>query len=105
MREALVPSLITQPLIENSVKHAIARSSSAVELAISARKLGDQLELIVADRGGDAVVSSNKGAHLGLRNVSERIATYYGERGSLRAEASAGGGFENRIIVPLELRP
>lgn len=104
VRDALVPSLITQPLIENSVKYAIARSSSPVELAIRARKIGDQLELIVADRGGDAAVSSTKGAHLGLRNVTERISTYYGERGNLRAGAAAEGGFENRITVPLELR-
>ena len=104
VRDALVPSLITQPLIENSVKYAIARSNSPVELAISARKLGDQLELVVADRGGDAAVNSNKGAHLGLRNVTERISTYYGERGSLRAGAAPDGGFENRITVPLERR-
>ena len=104
VRDALVPSLITQPLIENSVKYAIARSNSPVELAISARRLGDQLELIVADRGGDAEVSASKGAHLGLRNVTERISAHYGERGSLRAGPSAAGGFENRITVPLELR-
>lgn len=104
VREALVPSLITQPLIENSVKYAIARSTSPVELAIRARRLGDQLELVIADRGGDAAACSSKGARLGLRNVTERISIHYGERGSLRAEPCPGGGFENRITVPLELR-
>jgi len=98
-----VPSLITQPLIENSVKYAIARSTRPVELAITARQLDGQLELIVADRGGDAEATHNKGAHLGLRNVAERISTYYGDRGRLSAERH-DGGFQNRILVPLELR-
>jgi two-component system, LytTR family, sensor kinase len=103
VRDALVPSLITQPLIENSVKYAIARSTRPVELAISARQFDGQLELIVADRGGDAEAAPNKGAHLGLRNVAERISTYYGDRGRLSAEP-LDGGFQNRILVPLELR-
>jgi two-component system, LytTR family, sensor kinase len=104
LRMALVPSLITQPLIENSVKYAVAKSTRPVELAIVARRLDAQLELIVADSGGDAGVMSNKGARLGLRNVAERIHTHYGNRANISAEACADGGFRNRIVIPLEVR-
>jgi two-component sensor histidine kinase len=104
LRTALVPGLVTQPLIENSVKYAVARSTRPVELAITARRLDDQLELIIADSGGDASETANKGARLGLRNVAERIHTHYGNRGNVCAEACAGGGFRNRILLPLDLR-
>lgn len=101
---ALVPSLITQPLIENSIKYAVARSTRPVELAIIARKRGLQLELIVADSGGDGHEPAGKGACLGLRNVAERIRMHYGDRGTLSAAASAAGGFRNQILIPVETR-
>jgi len=104
LQAALVPSLVTQPLIENSVKYAVAKSTRPVELTITARRLDDQLQLIVADSGGDSGANPDKGAKLGLRNVAERIHTHYGNRGNVYAEACPGGGFRNRILVPLELR-
>jgi len=103
LRAALVPSLITQPLIENSVKYAVARSTRPGELAITARRLGDQLELVVADSGADDGGGSDKGACLGLRNVADRIREHYGEHGTLTAEPRADGGFTNRLLIPMEL--
>jgi LytS/YehU family sensor histidine kinase len=100
----LVPSLVTQPLIENSVKYAVAKSSRNVELTIVAEQFDDHLQLVVADSGGDAGETSNKGARLGLRNVAERIQAHYGSRGNISAEACAGGGFRNLIVIPLERR-
>jgi LytS/YehU family sensor histidine kinase len=104
LRGALVPSLVTQPLIENSVKYAVARSTRPVELSIVACRIDDQIELVIADSGGDASEASNKGARLGLRNVAERIHEHYGSRGNVTAEASPSGGFLNRIVLPLETR-
>jgi len=100
LETSLVPSLITQPLIENSIKYAVARSTRPVELAITARRSNDQLEVIVADSGGDALEAGKGGACLGLRNVADRIRAHYGDRGSLSAETGAAG-FRNRIVVPL----
>lgn len=103
LRNALVPSLITQPLVENSIKYAVAKSTAPVELCLAAKTVGDQLELVVADTGGDAGPVQLKGARLGLRNVAERVRMHYGERGRFTAEAIAGGGFRNIVTVPLEL--
>lgn len=103
LRPLLVPSLITQPLIENSVKHAVARSTRPVELVISARSVGNQLELVVADTGSDSAETGKTGVRLGLRNVTERLHTHYGARASLVIESSAGG-FCNRILLPMERR-
>ena len=68
-----MPSLITQPLIENTIKYAVARSTEAVDLRISAAAHEHQLEILIEDNGGNARNSSPKGARLGLRNVIERL--------------------------------
>src|SRR5262249_49972768 len=102
LEASLVPSLITQPLIENSIKYAVARSTQPVELEISARRLNDQLEISVEAGGGDGWRTGNGGACLGLKNVADRIHAHYGDDGSLSAEATATG-FSNRILVPLRL--
>lgn len=104
LRAALIPSLITQPLIENTIKYAVARSNRPVELTIAARKLSGQLELVVADDGGDAREPVKKGACLGLRNVADRLREHYGDRGSLTIEPLENGGFLNRIVLPVQLR-
>lgn len=101
---ALVPSLITQPLIENSIKYAIAQSASPVELKIAARSIGDRFELIVTDSGGDARPPSSNGVSMGLRNVSERLRMQFGDEAALVAEADPAGGFRNVITSPLRTR-
>lgn len=102
LKLALVPSLITQPLIENTIKYGVARSTRPVALSISARRAGGQLELIVADSGGDAEPAPAKSASLGLLNVAERMRMHYGEAGALIAGPDSAGGFRNRLTAPLQ---
>lgn len=101
LQGALVPSLIAQPLIENSVKHAVAHSTEAVELRIAARASGDRLELVIEDSGGNAPDSSAKGGHLGLSNIRERLAVHYGSDARLETGPTPKGGFRNLISLPL----
>jgi two-component system LytT family sensor kinase len=101
LQEALVPSLIAQPLIENSVKHAVAQSTETVDLRISAAGLGDCLELVIEDSGGNAPQTPAKGGHLGLSNVSERLAVHYGDRARAETGPTSRGGFRNVIRLPL----
>jgi len=101
LQGALVPSLIAQPLIENSVKHAVAHSTEAVELRIAATASEDLLELVIEDSGGNAPNGSPKGGHLGLNNISERLAVHYGSDARLEAGPTPTGGFRNLISLPL----
>lgn len=101
LRDVLVPSLITQPLIENSIKYAVAGSISPVELRITANAEGDRLALTIEDCGGDSERSVTKGSSLGLANVAERIKAHFGERAELEVGALPGGGFRNRLLVPI----
>ena len=101
LQGALVPSLIAQPLIENSVKHAVAHSTEAVELRIAASASKDRLELVIEDSGGNAPDSSTKGGHLGLSNIRERLAVHYGSDARLETGPTPKGGFRNLISLPL----
>ncbi|GBL05581.1 sensor histidine kinase [Glaciecola sp. KUL10] len=81
----LVPSLLLQPLVENSIKYAIAKMVKDGEIQISARVVGNRLCLSVADNGPDAseILVDNKLVlqedrnGVGIRNIKERLRVLY----------------------------
>jgi len=101
LRNALVPSLITQPLIENSIKYAVARSTEPVQVSISAAAQDGRLELTVEDDGGNAENGSIKSSRTGLSNVAERLQAHYGDGARLMAAGKEAGGFRNVVSLPL----
>jgi two-component system LytT family sensor kinase len=105
LSQALVPSLIIQPLIENSVKHAVARSTAPVEIRLAAAARNGRLELVVEDNGGNAELGPARGTHVGLSNVSERLSVHYDGEARLESCADGKGGFRNVIGLPLRFAP
>ena len=104
LRGALVPNLIIQPLVENSIKHGVARSSSEVEIGISVIEEDGRLAIIVSDSGvqGDGQRSA-RSFGVGLRNTEARLRSFFGPTASLRVEARPDG-FLSRIELPLKTR-
>jgi signal transduction histidine kinase len=101
--DALVPTLVLQPLVENAIRHGVAAVRGPVELRICAERHGDELRVFVRDRGpGFNGSSRSAGDGLGLRNTRSRLATLYGPRGSLELGEVPGGGAEVRLRMPLE---
>ena len=100
--EARVPPLLLQPLVENAVKHGVARSEGPTRIAIRARIDGPMLDIVVED---DARTEGpgKQGEKVGLRNVAERMRSRFGEEARLVTEAIEGGGFRNSIRLPLRL--
>lgn len=80
-----VPGMILQPLVENSVKHAVAHSSAQITITLSAREEYDRLVVTVADNGPGAQDkdSSHAGHGIGLANVRERLEARFGDAASL----------------------
>lgn len=99
--KALVPNLIVQPLVENSIKYAVARSTSTVNLTISAESSTTELTLIVEDDGGNADDRPVKGSGVGLTNVAERLRLHFGEKARFSAGPKPGGGFRNLLVIPV----
>lgn len=100
VRDALVPNFLLQPLVENAVKHAVAPARKTVVISISARRDGDSIRIAVDDDGDTVgVMEGRSGGGLGLRNVQDRLAAMFGDRGVLRA-ARVGPGFRSEVILP-----
>ena len=76
LRQAAVPILILQPLVENAVRHGIARSASAGHVKVRARRTDERLELQVRNSGG---VATPVVEGIGLKNTRERLRTLYGD--------------------------
>lgn len=98
--EARVPALLLQPLVENAVKHGVARSEAPTSIRIAARLDGPVLEIVVEN---DARVEGrgSGGEKVGLRNVAERLRSRFGDGASLVVEDIPEGGFRNTLRIPL----
>jgi len=100
---ALVPSLILQPLVENSLKYAVAPREEGGRLRIIAQLADDRLKLAVADDGPGLPVGVElgEGRGVGFRNTRERLAALYGEHQTL-AVRFARPGLRLEITLPFE---
>jgi LytS/YehU family sensor histidine kinase len=97
---ARVPGLILQPLVENAVKHGVARSSRPVTIAIRARNGGGSIHLSVED-DAEANGADNRGEGVGLRNVRDRLVARFDGAASVTHGARDGGGFRVDLQIPL----
>jgi two-component system, LytTR family, sensor kinase len=97
----LVPQLILQPLLENSLRHGM-KSGSAMDLSIAAHREDGSLILQVSDNGsGLGMTEPGKVLGLGLSNIRDRLAQLYGERQQFSISNRNGGGAEVTLRVPL----
>jgi two-component system, LytTR family, sensor kinase len=97
---ARVPALLLQPLVENAVKHGVARAQTPTCIRILAGLDGPRVEIVVEN---DAQASGVRpgGENVGLRNVADRLRSRFGDEASLVSEPIAGGGFRNTLRIPL----
>jgi two-component system, LytTR family, sensor kinase len=93
----LVPTFILQPVVENAVRHGIARSRAPGTIDICASRDGSQLSLIVCDDGKGLPPEWEDGTSegLGLANTRARLAYMHGSASSLTVKR----GRENRGVV------
>lgn len=93
LEKLMIPKLLLQPLIENSISHGFSEQEKG-EILLSARKNKEQAVITVKDDGKGFEVNpleySGKGKHFGVYSVLHRLRVYYGEGGSLHYESSHG---------------
>jgi signal transduction histidine kinase len=102
LADALVPPMILQPLVENSMKHAVARTTGESRVDISAERRGDSLVLTVKDTGAEGATESQpvQSFGIGLKNVRSRLEQIYGDQYSLETDRNDAGGFAATIHLP-----
>ncbi len=101
VRNALVPNLVLQPIVENAMKHGVGQVASPVEgeIIIRARRVGDDLVITVADSGPGPGSGRERGG-VGLTNTNARLRELYGARYRVTLKAGAERGTEAEIVLP-----
>ncbi len=108
--DCLIPKLLVQPLVENSLMHGIDMDAGNGVITVVARRQGDTVCIQVEDNGAgmsadrirqimDSQTDDGR-PHLGVRNVHERIRLYYGEPWGLQIESTPGQGTRITLRIP-----
>jgi two-component system sensor histidine kinase AlgZ len=85
---ALVPTLLLQPLIENAIQHGIAATSAEGELTLHTKKRGMRLQIVIANSVDPAATTRGRGKGLGLQNSRERLSAMYAGEAALTIRES-----------------
>jgi two-component system LytT family sensor kinase len=98
--DVLVPRLLLQPLVENAIRHGIARRAGAGHVRVAAVRDGDRLRLTVEDDGA-GLGDPDKGHGIGLSNTRARLAQLYGSAAELELASGVQGGALVTVLIPL----
>jgi two-component system LytT family sensor kinase len=100
--DAPVPSLLLQPLVENAIRHGVARNRARTAVRISARRTGERLVVVVEDDGPGVRDPDAVKEGIGLSNTRSRLDRLYGGNGRLEISAGRSHGFTATITIPFE---
>lgn len=102
---ALVPNLITQPLVENAIRHGLASRAAPGLVSLTAERVGERLELRVCDDGvglpANWHLESNNG--VGLANTAARLRQLFGADFTLDVHNREPAGVEAFLSIPLKV--
>jgi two-component system, LytTR family, sensor kinase len=97
VRNALVPNLILQPIVENAMKHGVSQMTGVGTITLRARREGDALVVTVTD-SGPGPAGGEEG--VGLRNTNARLRELYGDAYQVTLRRAEHGGTEAEIVMP-----
>ncbi|MEO6387376.1 MAG: histidine kinase [Croceibacterium sp.] len=103
LEEAKVPGMILQPLVENSVKHAVAPTSGQIRISLAAREEYGRLVITVSDdgQGAPSAGKGGSGYGIGLANVRQRLAARFGAEARVVTGEMPGGGYFTELRMPI----
>jgi two-component system LytT family sensor kinase len=106
--DALVPSILLQPLIENSIKHGLEPRIHGGTVTLRSRLQGDRVSIEVADDGVGITARpetslSRGGNGIGMQNVRERLEVLYGRQARFTVVSNPGRGTLVSIELPANL--
>ena len=101
--DMVMPSMLLQPLVENSIKHGISPKVGGGQVTIRTQRIDHHVIIEVVDNGTGMTTTdlgSIRPDGIGLRNVDERLRVIYGENYHLKLESTPGEGTCARIEIP-----
>ena len=102
--DAIVPSLLLQPLVENAILHGIQPSIAGGTVRVVARRDGRWLHLVVDDDGVGLSATNGRAERVGLSNSRERLEKEFGDDQALEIGPADGAGTAVQIRIPWSTR-
>jgi two-component system LytT family sensor kinase len=99
--EVIVPSVILQPLVENSIKHGLSPKIEGGTIYLRSRIANRLLVIEVEDDGVGMESGGRGGSGIGLANVRERLQVLYGEAAHIEINSQHGHGTLVRLVLPV----
>src|ERR1700731_3622116 len=102
--DVMVPSMLLQPLVENSIKHGLSSMVEGGSIYLRSRLSDSRLIIEVEDDGVGISATqpvSTRGAGIGMANISERLQVLYGDTARMTIDSGEGKGTLVRIRLPL----
>jgi two-component system LytT family sensor kinase len=102
--DAFVPSMLLQPLVENSIKHGLGPKIEGGTIILRSRLTDENLVLQVEDDGvgmSFSAASSGNGSGIGMANVAERLKVLYGNSAHMSVGSRDGTGTLITLELPL----
>jgi hypothetical protein len=98
--EALIPPFTIQTLIENAIKHAVAKQMHPTTLHLQVSCKGETLQVLVAD-DGPGFRTANPSPGIGLTNLRTRLEHIYGAKAQLSITQGERRGVQVLVTLPL----
>lgn len=106
--DAVVPSMLLQPLVENAVRHGVSPLIEGGTVALASVNRGGQLLMTIKNSGprtsglppSDPPQNGGNSKGIGLANTAERLRTLYGNTQRFSCQSSDEGGYEVTIEIP-----
>ncbi|WNC70464.1 histidine kinase [Thalassotalea psychrophila] len=105
-QNALVPSMLFQPIVENAIKYAIAVKENGGTIAIKVSRFANDLQLEIADDGpGTEIINGNlhRENGVGLVNTKDRLSALYDNNYSIVVSDNIPTGVKINIRIPFQL--
>jgi len=104
--DAVLPSMLLQPLVENSIKHGLSPKIGEGRILLRSTRQDGHTVIDIIDNGVGVTqshaehVNLAKGSGIGLQNVNERLRVIYGTNYQLQLDSVPGEGTCARIVIP-----
>ena len=101
---AVVPSMLLQPLVENSLKHGIARLPEGGTVEVTIRCTDNRLRIFIANPSPPGPKDARREG-VGLQNLRSRLDHLYGSDYTFTVQHDAAGRFQAELDLPLRFQP
>jgi two-component system LytT family sensor kinase len=101
--DLLVPSMLLQPLVENSIRHGLSSKVDGGTVRVRSRLMANRLQIIVEDDGvgiPEAKLATLFEQGIGVSNVNERLKVLFGEEYKMWIDSRLGEGTSTGIEIP-----